>query len=153
MSDNTITIRRAHKADLAGMAGLLRILFNIEADFAFDEELQRKGLAMMLQNPLGCVLVAVNGSGVVGMCTGQLTISTAEGGPAVLVEDVVVLEEWRGKGIGRRLMDSIARWGAKQGAARLQLLADKINTQGLEFYKKLGWETTRLICLRKRFGE
>ena len=146
----TITIRPARPSDIDSLTLLLKALFAIEADFAFDETLQRHGLRLLLDNPRACVLVAMTQGRVVGMCTGQLTISTAEGGPALLVEDVVVHEDWQGRGLGRRLMKKIGRWATDNRAHRLQLLADRNNRAGLEFYKKLGWQTTDLICLRKR---
>ena len=76
------------------------------------------------------------------MCTGQLVISTAEGGPAVLVEDMVVDPAHRRRGVGRSLMTAMARWAAEQGATRLQLLADKNNPPALAFYERVGWQPT-----------
>lgn len=144
-----IVIRPAHSGDLNSLVYLLENLFSIEEDFDFNERLQRKGLQIMLANELGCVLVAEAGDEVVGMCSGQLTVSTAEGGPAMLVEDVVVRKDFRGTGIGRRLMAWLAEWGKAKGASRFQLLADRNNSNALEFYKKLGWKMTELVCLRK----
>lgn len=150
-----IKIRRAGPGDIDSLTNLLKILFTIEADFTFNQSRQQAGLHLLLANAACCVLVAVIddhavGDRVVGMCSGQLTMSTAEGGPALLVEDVVVEEKWRHRGIGRRLLDRLARWAADQGARRLQLLADRNNTAALNFYNKLGWQPTQLICLRKR---
>ena len=45
---------------------------------------------MLAQTDKSCVLVAEYNKKVVGMCTGQLLVSTAEGGFKVIVEDVVV---------------------------------------------------------------
>lgn len=132
------------------LVSLLKILFSIEEDFIFNEDFQRQGLQLMLDSNHGCVLVAENKGQVIGMCSGQLTVSTAEGCQSLLVEDVVVHEDFRGKGIGRQLMDAIARWGKEHGASRLQLLADRNNGPALQFYKKIGWQGTELICLRKR---
>jgi len=149
MSDAQVKIRLAAASDLDALTSLLQILFSIEEDFFFNKPLQRRGLELMLTNERCCVLVAeVNGQ-VVGMCSGQLTISTAEGGPALLVEDMVVLGDYRGQGIGQRLMAKVAEWGKTRGVSRLQLLADRNNTPALEFYNHLGWQTTELICLRK----
>lgn len=128
---------------------LLEKLFSIEEDFAFNEKLQRKGLQIMLENELGCILVAEADCKIVGMCSGQLTVSTAEGGASLLVEDVIVHEDYRGQGIGTRLMAWITEWGKGKGVSRFQLLADRNNKAALEFYKKIGWKTTELICLRK----
>lgn len=145
----SILIRPARQKDLDHLAALLEKLFSIEEDFVFNEKLQRRGLEIMLKNERGCILVAEAGNEVAGMCSGQLTVSTAEGGRALLVEDVVVHEKFRGKGVGRQLMQGIAAWGRAKGVSRFQLLADRNNTPALDFYRKLGWRTTELICLRK----
>lgn len=145
-----VTVRPGEERDIDSLVGLLLALFAIEEDFAFDEARQRAGLLMMLGNERGCLLVAEDDGRVVGMCSGQVTVSTAEGGPALLVEDVVVHADWRGQGIGRQLMDSIGAWAAARGIGRLQLLADRGNKAALDFYSRLGWQSTALICLRRR---
>ena len=151
MLDLAISIRPAVHSDIRALTSLLKILFSIEEDFVFNKRLQSKGLELMIHNEKCCVMVAdVNGQ-VTGMCSGQMTISTAEGGPALLVEDVIVHEDYRGRGFGRRLMEEVAEWGKARGALRIQLLADRNNASALEFYKRLGWRTTELICLRKTF--
>jgi ribosomal protein S18 acetylase RimI-like enzyme len=150
MSEVTI-VRPATHDDLDGLVLLLEALFSIEEDFAIDRTKQRLGLELMLNNGRGCILTAVAADEtVVGMCSGQLTVSTAEGGPAVLIEDVVVLNEWRGQGIGAKLLDGVSAWAKDNEAVRLQLLADKNNQSALDFYKHLGWEQTQLTCLRNR---
>lgn len=102
----------------------------------------------MLANERGCVLVAEAEGRVVGMCTGQLLVSTAEGGLSLLVEDVVVEQQWRDRGVGRLLMTAVSDWARANKVSRLQLLADRNNMPALDFYQSLGWQTTELICLR-----
>ena len=143
------TVRAARPDDLEPMVELLRLLFAIEEDFNFDAARQRQGLALLLCEARACVLVAEAEGRVVGMCTGQLVISTAEGGPSLLVEDVVITAEHRGKGAGRELMAAMTRWAGTQGATRMKLLADRNNPPALRFYERLGWRTTALICLRR----
>jgi len=70
-----------------------------------------------------------------------------------LIEDMVILPEHRGSGIGERLLAAIEEWSIRKGATRMQLLADKNNFPALDFYKKNGWGTTQLICLRKKINE
>lgn len=146
-----VIVRPACTEDLDGLVCLLEMLFSIEEDFVIDSDKHRRGLDVMLNNRRGCIMAAEAANGiVVGMCSGQLTVSTAEGGPAVLIEDVIVHKEWRGRGIGALLLDSIMAWGWENEASRLQLLADRKNVPALAFYKHLGWETTQLTCLRKQ---
>ncbi|WP_242339315.1 GNAT family N-acetyltransferase [Anaeromyxobacter sp. SG66] len=148
--DEDVAIRGATPADTEPLARLLGILFSIEADFRPDPERQRRGLALMLGEPeRRAVLVAERGGEVVGMVTAQLVVSTAEGGPAALVEDLVVDAAERGRGVGRRLLEAIEGWAAARGASRLQLLADRENDPALAFYARTGWRATRLVCLRR----
>lgn len=144
-------IRPATNEDLSAMVELLQLLFSIEVDFVFDSERQSKGLQLLLQAENGLIVVAEENGAVVGMATGQLLISTAEGAPALHIEDVVVQANHQGKGIGGKLLGEVGQWGADRGAHRMQLLADKYNLPADKFYKKHEWQTTDLICLRKYF--
>ncbi|ADW19192.1 Acetyltransferase, GNAT family [Desulfobulbus propionicus DSM 2032] len=145
-------VRTARPQDLEHLVELLRLLFAIEEDFNVNADKQRQGLALVLDDERSRVLVAEVHGKVVGMCTGQLVISTAEGGPAVLVEDVVVDPGHRGQGIGRALLDALATWARNQGASRMQLLADTNNRPALVFYDRRGWQRTALICLRRHLS-
>lgn len=152
MSRSTVSIRRAESRDLGTLSGLLEKLFSIEEDFRVDRSKQLRGLEQMLSNPKGSLWAAEADGKVVGMCSGQLLVSTAEGGPSVLVEDVVVDNAWRSRGVGKGLVQSVGQWAREQGAARLQLLADRSNHPALGFYEHLGWQKTQLVCLRKRMS-
>ena len=146
-----ILIRNGLLKDVDDLAELLQELFSLEVDFESNSKRQKKGLEFMLaKNPDRMVWVAEVEGKVVGMCTVQVLISTAEGGEAALVEDVVVRTEWRGMGIGKKLMAALDKWAVKRGIHRLQLLADRENAPALEFYSKLGWWRTQLDCWRRR---
>jgi GNAT superfamily N-acetyltransferase len=138
------------RADVDALVELLDQLFELEADFRPDEARQRRGLALMLEEPeRRAVLVAERAGAVVGMVTAQLVVSTAEGAPSALVEDMVVDAPWRGLGAGRALLEGIEAWARARGATRLQLLADRENAPALAFYARMGWSGTRLVCLRR----
>ncbi len=147
-----VKIRNARPDDLDAMTALLGELFSIEADFSVDEQRQRRGLSLMLDGcqKHRCVKVAEMQDRVVGMVTAQLLISTAEGSVVALIEDMVVDRRFRRCGIGRLLMEHIESWAHKHGARRLQLLADRTNFQALDFYDRIGWHPTKLICLRRK---
>jgi GNAT superfamily N-acetyltransferase len=144
------TLRHATPADIPTLVGLLGALFALEADFTPDPERQRRGLLRMLEEPeRRLVLVAEERGAVVGMVTVQLVVSTAEGGEAGQLEDLVVAEASRGAGVGRSLVEAAERWARAHGATRLQLLADRGNAPALGFYARVGWAPTRLVCLRR----
>ena len=146
-----ITLRPAKPSDIPELVELLKALFSIEADFDFDPEKQACGLNLLLNSKKDCILVAerLEDNRVLGMCTVQTLISTAEGGPVGLLEDLVVAADFRHLGIGAKLLAGAVAWAECQGLKRLQLLADKNNLAALRFYQKQGWESTQLVCLRK----
>lgn len=147
------TIREARPEDLDDLVELLGLLFSLESDFAPDPQKQREGLTLMLGKGPRVVLAAVSSNDgvgrVIGMATAQVVVSTAEGGPALLVEDVVVRPEARGLGVGKALITRIEAWGRRMGATRLQLLADRDNTGSHGFYEACGFSPTNLVCLRR----
>jgi GNAT superfamily N-acetyltransferase len=152
MNQRAVIIRPAQHKDIDTLVGLLEALFSLEADFSPHPERQRRGLALMLDGcgKHRCLLVAETAGEVVAMASIQTLISTAQGGPVGLVEDVVVAKAWRGRGIGQQLMAAIGDWARRHGLTRLQLLADRHNRKALDFYAKAGWQATQLICLRER---
>lgn len=145
-----IEVRRAKKEDIDILVALLESLFTIETDFSIDVQKHRKGLSLMLeQTDRSCILVAEYNKKVIGMCTGQLLVSTAEGNLKAIVEDVVVEKDNRGVGIGGELLSEIQKWAISCGASRIDLLADQRNIHALNFYNKQNWKRTKLIALQK----
>ncbi|PLX45907.1 MAG: GNAT family N-acetyltransferase [Deltaproteobacteria bacterium] len=150
----SLTTRPATEADASQMATLLSELFSIERDFTPERDKQLKGLLLLISaGDASKVFVAEDDGPVVGMVTGQILVSTAEGGPVALIEDLIVEKNSRGTGVGAHLLKEVEEWAKSKGASRLQLLAYKDNGPAEKFYKDSGWVKTNLICLRKTGGE
>ena len=145
-----ITIRQASPDDLFAMTSLLAELFSLEKDFSPNLACQREGLATLMANTSSTILVAIYKNKIIGMCTLQSLISTAEGGVVGMVEDLVVAEEYRQKGIGQSLLQAIERIAKEQGLLRLQLLTEQdLTTES--FFKANQWNATQLVVKRKMF--
>lgn len=143
-------VRLADEGDVPAMCGLLGELFTLESGFAPDAARQAAGLGLLLKAGNAAVFVADCGGAVAGMCTIQTLVSTSEGGAAGVVEDVVVGEAFRGRGMGTALIEAARSWARGRRLTRLQLLADSGNEAALGFYRGVGWERTALVCLRKK---
>lgn len=144
-------IGAAETRDLPAMVGLLAELFSIESDFAPDAAKQERALRMILAQPDRGRLFCARADGrTVGMANVLLTISTAEGGPVAILEDVIVAPDWRGRGLGERLTRYVLDWAAREGLARVTLLADRDNVRAHAFYERLGFHRSAMIVFRQR---
>lgn len=155
--EGKVRFRPAQISDLPAIAELIASLFEIERDFQAD--LARQITALKLMLPREDILLWVaeenreDGSHrVVGFCSVQTLISTAEGGPVALIEDVVVAAGMRGVGIGRRLLEGAEAWARRRGCTRLQLLADESNASAFSFYERLGWARGNMRNWKKKLG-
>jgi GNAT superfamily N-acetyltransferase len=141
----------ADAADLDAMADLLGELFTLEADFAPERGKQLAALRWILDHPShGRLFVLRDGGDVAGMANALIAISTAEGGPVLVLEDVIVASRHRGGGHGRRLVEHVLAWGAAAGMRRVTLLADRDNAAALAFYARLGFEESAMAVRRKK---
>jgi len=143
-----LNMRVAQKDDIPAMANLLSELFAIEVDFEIDLEKQQRGLTLLLESNQAVVFVAEVEHQIIGMCSLQLLISTAQGSRVGLIEDVIITKNRQKQGIGKQLLETVKNWAKQQGLTRLQLLADKTNQNALDFYQSNDWKTTQLIALR-----
>ncbi|MBN2841763.1 MAG: GNAT family N-acetyltransferase [Sedimentisphaerales bacterium] len=146
---NLIQTRKATIDDIDQLVNLLEELFALEDDYVFDREKQTKGLQMLLNSGTGCIFTAESAGEVVGMCSIQTVISTAQGALSGWVEDVIISTKHRGKGIGTKLLTFAQDWAKENGITRLQLLADTDNSQALAFYLKDNWQKMHSVALRK----
>ena len=92
---------------------------------------------------MGC-----EGTEVVGMVSLLFTISTAEGGPACWLEDMVVGPDRRGDGLGSRLLQHAIHYARIHGFSRITLLTDKVNAGAIRFYERHGFVESAMTALR-----
>lgn len=147
---NDILVDFATYGDLPVLADLLHELFTLESDFQPERAKQLRGLQLILDTPaLGRLFVLRIDGKVAGMANALITVSTAQGAPVLLLEDVIVSRAYRGGGHGRRLVEHVCAWAQAQGMARVTLLADQDNAPALAFYAQLGFEPSAMVVRRK----
>jgi GNAT superfamily N-acetyltransferase len=149
---NNLRIEPATIEDLPQLVDLLVDLFSQEKDFEPDREKQMRGLRLILEQPSrGRIFVLRNESLIIGMINLLITISTAEGGFVLLLEDLVIHREHRGHGYGRRLLDYACDFAREKGFSRITLLTDKPNQMAKQFYLSHGFVESDMITMRKLF--
>jgi ribosomal protein S18 acetylase RimI-like enzyme len=139
----------ARKMDLPRLAELLGILFQQEPDFRPDVDKQQAGLALILKDPgKGRVFTARIEGKVVGMVLLLFTISTAEGAPVAWLEDFVVDPQFRGKGVGTKLLKCALSHAKTKGFRRVTLLTDWNNLTAARLYQREGFCVSKMIPMR-----
>ncbi|MGI4759018.1 MAG: GNAT family N-acetyltransferase [Janthinobacterium lividum] len=84
-----------------------------------------------------CVLVAVSATHVVGFAVGLLLCAVSP--PEAELESIVVSQLFRGKGIGKALIDAVIAWALDGKADRLRLEVRVGNSAALRLYTRHGF--------------
>lgn len=143
-----LRIEPATLDDLPALTDLLRDLFQQEADFQPDPEKQMRGLRLILEQPArGRIFVLRNERMIIGMINLLITISTAEGGFVLVLEDLVVHREHRGIGYGSRLLEHAIGFAREKNFLRITLLTDNPEEMR-KFYLKHGFVESDMQPMR-----
>jgi GNAT superfamily N-acetyltransferase len=139
----------AKPSEIEQLVELLAVLFEQEADFFPDPQKQRRALTLLLDSPHAGVILASRAEGrVVGMVSLLFTISTAEGGWACWLEDLVVRPEWRDLGVGSELLAAAIAEASRRHLLRITLLTDRNNARARQFYTSRGFVESQMSPLR-----
>jgi len=147
-------IEPATLEDMPQLVELLSALFSLEEDFVPDPKKQEQGVRLILEQPSrGRIFVLRTDHMAVGMANLLFTISTAEGGLVVLLEDVIVHPEHRGQGYGGQLLDYVIQFAREKGFKRITLLTDRISAESQSFFQKHGFKFSSMIPMRLVYPE
>jgi GNAT superfamily N-acetyltransferase len=142
-------IEQATLEDLPALTDLLYDLFTMEGDFVPNRAKQMRGLRLILEQPnRGRIFVLRQNGIILGMINILFTISTAEGGFVILLEDVVVHRDYRAHGFGSKLLMHAIEYAKKKDFLRITLLTDRLNEQGHRFFKRHGFFESKMIPMR-----
>ena len=144
-------IRSATAEDVAQILAFIRALAAFErapdAVVATEEGLLRDGFG---PNPYYSCLMAEHDGQPAGFALFFYNYSTWMGRPGIYLEDLFVLPELRGRGIGKALLERVAAIALEKGCERLQWEVLDWNTPAIDFYRAMGaefldeWRNVRL---------
>ena len=131
------------------LSGMLGELFSQESDFRPDKDKQLRGLRLIFEQPSrGRVFVLRREGAIVGMIYLLFTISTAEGGFVMVLEDLVIHKEYHGKGYGHRLLQYAIDFAKQKNFLRITLLTDRPENVAQAFFRKHGFVESSMIPMR-----
>jgi GNAT superfamily N-acetyltransferase len=85
---------------------------------------------------------------IVGMINLLFTISTAEGGFVVLLEDLVVHNEFRGHGYGSQLLKYAIDFAKQKNFLRITLLTDRPELRSQALFRRTGFHDSSMMPMR-----
>ena len=135
----TVSIRPATRNDVPVIAELIRGLARfekLEHEVVMTEDMLTAGL--FGERPYAEVLLADDEEQPVGFALFFHNFSTFLGRPGIYLEDLFVVPEQRGKGIGQLLLATLARLAVERGCGRLEWAVLDWNQEAIRFYERLG---------------
>jgi len=135
------SIRAATQEDIPQILSFIRALATYEREpdavTATEADLLRDGFG---PNPFYFCLIAQSDGQAAGFAFYFFNYSTWVGRPGLYLEDLFVLPEFRGLGIGKALLKRVAAIAVEKGCPRLQWEVLDWNTPAIEFYQAMGAE-------------
>jgi GNAT superfamily N-acetyltransferase len=135
----TLQIRHGERSDLSVIAELIRGLARYERledqVTMTEEKLER---ALFGERPYAETLIAEDDGTPVGFALFFHNFSTFLAQPGIYLEDLFVLPEHRGGGIGKELLQALARIAVERGCGRLEWAVLDWNESAIGFYERLG---------------
>ncbi|MGY0390968.1 N-acetyltransferase family protein [Bizionia sp. KMM 8389] len=139
----SITVRNAKKSDMASVLKLINELAVFEKEPDAVEitvsDLEKQGFG---PNPAFHCFVAEMGASVVGIALVYMRFSTWKG-PVLHLEDLVVNQQMRGKGVGTTLLDAVVTYGKSLGVKRICWEVLDWNEPAINFYEQKGANVMR----------
>jgi ribosomal protein S18 acetylase RimI-like enzyme len=142
-----VRVRRVGADDVADIAGLSSALFREDAgqrdpfvDLSWPEKEGREYFAGLVDGERSLCLVAESAGEAVGYLAGRMGERTTLRPVEVAeLESMYVLEGYRGKGVGARLVDEFLGWAGSRGAERASVVAYAANERAIRFYQRAGF--------------
>ena len=132
-------IREARESDVVRIHQLVRDLATYErAPDEVKATPEQLRAALFGPQPAAYALVAEIGDEIVGFALYFLNFSTWEGVHGIYLEDLYVMPEHRGTGLGKALLKSLAQIAVERGYARFEWWVLDWNTPSIDFYRRLG---------------
>lgn len=147
-----IRIEPATIEDIEELTDLVMSLMELEEDFQPDREKQRRGLQLILEEPSrGRIFVMRSDHRIIGMVNLLFTISTAEGGFVILMEDVIISPDHRGQGYGTKMVEYVKDFARRRDFRRITLLTDSVSEESQRFFEKNGFVKSHMVPMRLLF--
>ena len=141
MTQTSVRIRSATTDDAGSVGDLAG---QLAESFPFSRARFNETYAALLSPADACLLLADNGTEVLGYLLGFAHGTFFANGPVAWVEEILVRDSDRGRGIGRALIRAFEAWATQRGCALVALATRRATP----FYTALGYEESATYLRR-----
>ena len=141
-----ITIEALKQEDMPQLIELYKELIPPHIEFNTSLERCLKTYKTMEQDDCSFLAVAKENGEIVGSALGICCQCLVN--PFLVVEDVIVRSDQRGKGVGRMLMEALDQFAKEKGCAYSFLVSSDFRTGAHSFYESIGY-TDGVVGFRK----
>jgi GNAT superfamily N-acetyltransferase len=148
------TIDPVRPAELPDLLALIKELARFEKlEHEVEAKVEDLELSFFDARPVAGALLARRGRELAGYAIYFFTFSSFVGRRGIWLEDLYVRPEFRKQGLGRALIEAVARVGTDHNCCRFEWTALNWNKPALNFYQKLGAATLdEWVLLRLNAG-
>lgn len=93
----------------------------------------------LANHPTAEVLLAIEGNKVAGLSTCFVNFSTFSVSPYLYIHDIIVWKEFRGRGIGKEIMQKLIQSAQERNFCKVTLEVREDNAVAQQMYKELGF--------------
>lgn len=154
MATDICHLRAARQADVPLILGFIRELAEYEK-LLHEVQATEAGLRQQLFGPqprAECVIAEYGGKPA-GFALFFHNFSTFLAKPGLYLEDLYVKPEFRGKGVGRKLLAHLAALAVQRGCGRFEWAVLDWNAPAIGFYKSLGAQMLETWKINRLTGE
>ena len=108
------------------------------AEALFDDAIDARTTHAFLADDAHHLLIAVEDGSPAGFVTGVELLHPDKTGPEMFLYELGVVEAFRGRGIGRALVEALATLAWERGCYGMWVLTDEDNAAGMATYRAAG---------------
>ena len=133
-------MRPAAATDIPALLALVKQYWAFEGLSEFDENRVANELQRLVANPaLGNVWIAWDNAAAAGYLIAVYVFSLEHLGLTAEIDELFVVPEHRGKGLGTKLLDTAEREFVARGCTNVFLQLGRENARGRSFYRAHGF--------------
>ncbi|MEM2897613.1 MAG: GNAT family N-acetyltransferase [Candidatus Bathyarchaeia archaeon] len=143
---NDVFIRKAGKPDLPAIEKLLmKLIESMDSKKGIDTNAVIENCRNLLSDLNTHILVAEADGTIIGFINFTIRKTLLHSAPSGLIDELVVATDYRGKGVGKKLIHAAIEQCKQLGCCEVEVSTELANANAREFYRSCGFDERGVI--------